>query len=86
MGPQLEEPLHCPHLTFYPGVDSSSKEVPIVIFTEEVLVIVLAEVLLIVLPWLDVHACRRWVVFGGSQASLLQASLQESVAKCNYVK
>ena len=52
---------------------------------EEVVVVVLAEEVLVVLPWLDEHVCRCWVVPGGGQASL-QASLHESVAKCNYVK
>ena len=69
-------------------VDSSAvltKEVLVVVLAEEVLVVVLAKEVLVVLPWLDGHVCCQ-VVLCGDQASLLLLSLQESVAKCNYVK
>ena len=62
-----------------------AEEVVVVVLAEEVVVVVLAKEVLVVLPWLDEHVCRCWVVPGGGQASL-QASLHESVAKCNYVK
>ena len=63
-----------------------AKEVLGVVLAEEVLGVVLAEEVLVkVLPWLDRHDCGRRVLLCGDQAPMLLVSLQESVAKCNYV-
>ena len=62
-------------------------EVPVAVLAKEVLGVVLAEEVLVkVLPWLDRHDCGRRVLLCGDQAPMLLVSLQESVAKCNYVK
>ena len=62
-------------------------EVPVAVLAKEVLGVVLAEEVLVkVLPWLDRHDCGRRVLLCGDQAPMLLVSLQESLAKCNYVK